>query len=181
MAKLMNVFNPRNPINPLIGSAGVSAVPMAARVSHVEGQRYDPSNYLMMHAMGPNVAGVIGTAVAAGYFISTLEDHIAPWKSTYKGALNFGGPVRFVLGGSGHIAGIVNPPVANKYGYWLNPAAKLADEGMGVGEARRPGGGVAHMGDDAGAGQWLGLDEAHPRAVAGGFRLLDQQGILVHI
>ena len=72
MAKLMNVFNPRNPINPLIGSAGVSAVPMAARVSHVEGQRYDPSNYLMMHAMGPNVAGVIGTAVAAGYFISTL-------------------------------------------------------------------------------------------------------------
>ncbi|NMG30283.1 PHA/PHB synthase family protein [Aromatoleum evansii] len=61
------------------------------------------------------------------YFISTLEDHIAPWKSTYVGATNFGGPVRFVLGGSGHIAGIVNPPVANKYGYWLNPAAKLAD------------------------------------------------------
>ena len=72
MAKLMNVFSPKNPINPLIGSAGVSAVPMAARVSHVEGQRYDSSNYLMMHAMGPNVAGVIGTAVAAGYFISTL-------------------------------------------------------------------------------------------------------------
>lgn len=61
------------------------------------------------------------------YFISTLEDHIAPWKSTYMGATKFGGPVRFVLGGSGHIAGIVNPPVANKYGYWLNPAAKLAD------------------------------------------------------
>ena len=59
------------------------------------------------------------------YFISTIEDHIAPWKSTYAGARNFGGPVRFVLGGSGHIAGIVNPPVANKYGYWLNPAAKL--------------------------------------------------------
>lgn len=60
------------------------------------------------------------------YFISAIEDHIAPWKSTYMGARNFGGPVRFVLGGSGHIAGIVNPPVANKYGYWVNPAAKLA-------------------------------------------------------
>ena len=59
------------------------------------------------------------------YFISTIEDHIAPWKSTYMGARNFAGPVRFVLGGSGHIAGIVNPPAANKYGYWVNPAAKL--------------------------------------------------------
>jgi polyhydroxyalkanoate synthase len=55
------------------------------------------------------------------YFISTAEDHIAPWKSTYKGARALGGPVRFVLGGSGHIAGIVNPPAANKYGYWTNP------------------------------------------------------------
>ena len=57
-------------INPLIGSAGVSAVPMAARVSQKEGQREDPSNFLLMHAMGPNVAGVIGSAVAAGVFIS---------------------------------------------------------------------------------------------------------------
>ncbi len=72
VAKLMNKMSPNNPINPLIGSAGVSAVPMAARVSHVQGQRYDSGNYLLMHAMGPNVAGVIGTAVAAGYFISTL-------------------------------------------------------------------------------------------------------------
>jgi sodium ion-translocating decarboxylase beta subunit len=72
MAKVMNVLSPRNPVNPLIGSAGVSAVPMAARVSHHEGQRYDKGNYLLMHAMGPNVAGVIGTAVAAGYFLSTL-------------------------------------------------------------------------------------------------------------
>ncbi len=71
-AKLMNLFSPGNPVNPLIGSAGVSAVPMAARVSHTEGQRYDKNNYLLMHAMGPNVAGVIGTAVAAGYFLSTL-------------------------------------------------------------------------------------------------------------
>lgn len=72
VAKLMNVLSPKNPVNPLIGSAGVSAVPMAARVSHVEGQKYDSGNYLLMHAMGPNVAGVIGTAVAAGYFLSTL-------------------------------------------------------------------------------------------------------------
>jgi len=71
MAKLMNVFS-KNKINPLIGSAGVSAVPMAARVSQVEGQKADPGNFLLMHAMGPNVAGVIGSALAAGYFIATL-------------------------------------------------------------------------------------------------------------
>lgn len=71
-AKLMNKLAPGSPINPLIGSAGVSAVPMAARISQIEGQRYDKNNHLMMHAMGPNVAGVIGTAVAAGYFLSTL-------------------------------------------------------------------------------------------------------------
>lgn len=69
MAKVMNLFS-KNKINPLIGSAGVSAVPMAARVSHVEGQKADPGNYLLMHAMGPNVAGVIGTAVVAGYFLA---------------------------------------------------------------------------------------------------------------
>ncbi|MBQ9402647.1 MAG: sodium ion-translocating decarboxylase subunit beta, partial [Clostridia bacterium] len=57
-------------INPLIGSAGVSAVPMAARVSQREGQKANPSNFLLMHAMGPNVAGVIGSAIAAGFLIS---------------------------------------------------------------------------------------------------------------
>jgi carboxybiotin decarboxylase len=72
MAKLMNVFSD-NKINPLIGSAGVSAVPMAARVSQDVGQKYDPTNYLLMHAMGPNVAGVIGSALAAGYFLSMLK------------------------------------------------------------------------------------------------------------
>ena len=71
MGKIMNKLS-RNPINPLIGSAGVSAVPMAARVSHNEGQKYDSHNYLLMHAMGPNVAGVIGTALVAGYFIAAL-------------------------------------------------------------------------------------------------------------
>ncbi|NLX91276.1 MAG: sodium ion-translocating decarboxylase subunit beta [Firmicutes bacterium] len=59
-------------INPLIGSAGVSAVPMAARVSQTVGKQYNPNNYLLMHAMGPNVAGVIGSAVAAGIFLSML-------------------------------------------------------------------------------------------------------------
>jgi len=56
------------------------------------------------------------------YFISTVEDHIAPWKSTYMGARLPSGPTKFVLGGSGHIAGIVNPPAANKYGFWTNDA-----------------------------------------------------------
>lgn len=69
IAKLMNLFLD-NKINPLIGSAGVSAVPMAARVSQTVGQEEDPSNFLLMHAMGPNVAGVIGTAIAAGVFLS---------------------------------------------------------------------------------------------------------------
>ncbi len=70
-AKLMNLFS-KDKINPLIGSAGVSAVPMAARVSQIEGQKADPSNFLLMHAMGPNVAGVIGSAVAAGILLSML-------------------------------------------------------------------------------------------------------------
>ena len=68
-AKVMNILT-GGKINPLIGSAGVSAVPMAARVSQKVGQEYDPSNFLLMHAMGPNVAGVIGSAVAAGVFLS---------------------------------------------------------------------------------------------------------------
>ena len=66
LAKLMNKLDPKHPVNPLIGSAGVSAVPMAARVSSKVGQESDPQNFLLMHAMGPNVAGVIGSAVAAG-------------------------------------------------------------------------------------------------------------------
>jgi oxaloacetate decarboxylase beta subunit len=67
-AKILNLFS-KNKINPLIGSAGVSAVPAAARVSQVEGQKYDRSNYLLMHAMAPNVAGVVGSAVAAGVLL----------------------------------------------------------------------------------------------------------------
>ena len=70
LAKLMNLFARKNKINPLIGSAGVSAVPMAARVSQSVGQKENPANFLLMHAMGPNVAGVIGSAIAAGVLIS---------------------------------------------------------------------------------------------------------------
>ena len=71
IAKLMNVFLPDGKkVNPLIGSAGVSAVPMAARVSQKVGQEENPSNFLLMHAMGPNVAGVIGSAIAAGVLIA---------------------------------------------------------------------------------------------------------------
>ena len=72
--KFFNLFLPKNKkINPLIGNAGVSAVPMAARISHQEGLKANPRNYLIMHAMGPNVAGVIGSAVAAGVLLGFLS------------------------------------------------------------------------------------------------------------
>ncbi|MRD72098.1 class I poly(R)-hydroxyalkanoic acid synthase [Rhodocyclus tenuis] len=83
-------------------------------------------------AGGITLAGVkidVAKVKVPCYFISTIEDHIAPWKTTYAGALLPRGPVRFVLGGSGHIAGIVNPPAANKYGYWTNESLPaLADD-----------------------------------------------------
>jgi len=72
LAKLMNLFS-KNKINPLLGAAGVSAVPMAARVVHKEGAKADKKNYLLMYAMGPNVAGVIGTVIAAGIFLTLLR------------------------------------------------------------------------------------------------------------
>jgi oxaloacetate decarboxylase beta subunit len=71
-AKLMNLFT-RNKINPLVGAAGVSAVPMAARVVQKVGADADKKNYLLMFAMGPNIAGVIGTVIAAGIFLSILQ------------------------------------------------------------------------------------------------------------
>lgn len=74
LAKVMNIFlKEGNKINPLIGSAGVSAVPMAARVSNVVGQEFDPGNFLLMNAMGPNVSGVIGSAVAAGVLLTLFS------------------------------------------------------------------------------------------------------------
>ena len=72
MAKLLNKFS-ANKINPLIGAAGVSAVPMAARVANKVGLEANPQNFLLMHAMGPNVAGVIGSAVAAGVMINLVQ------------------------------------------------------------------------------------------------------------
>jgi len=81
---------------------------------------------------GIELAGVpidLSKVKVPAYFISTVEDHIAPWKTTYKGARYLSGPVRFVLGGSGHIAGIVNPPAAKKYHYWTNETgAPTADD-----------------------------------------------------
>jgi len=82
--------------------------------------------YLRNLLREPDGMELLGTPIdmrkitAPCYFISTVEDHIAPWKSTYQGARLMGGPLRFVLGGSGHIAGIVNPPSSNKYGHWTN-------------------------------------------------------------
>jgi len=73
------------------------------------------------------------------YFISTVEDHIAPWKTTYVGSRYLGGPVRFVLGGSGHIAGIVNPPSARKYHYWTNDAGAATAEKWFEGAKQHPG------------------------------------------
>jgi polyhydroxyalkanoate synthase len=73
------------------------------------------------------------------YFASTQEDHIAPWRSTYAGARLFSGPVRFVLGGSGHIAGIVNPPAANKYSYWAHAKLPAAPEDWLNSATQQPG------------------------------------------
>ena len=73
------------------------------------------------------------------YAVATIEDHIAPWKSTYAGAQLFPGKVRFVLGGSGHIAGIINPPAANKYGYWTNDKLEDTPQEWLAGAAQHPG------------------------------------------
>ena len=71
----------------------------------------------------------LGKIKTPSYFLSTVEDHIAPWRSTFSGSQMLGGPVKFVLGGSGHIAGVINPPAKQKYGYWTNSkAAKDADD-----------------------------------------------------
>ena len=81
----------------------------------------------------------LGAVTTPSYFVSTVEDHIAPWQSTYKGAKYLGGPVRFVLGGSGHIAGIVNPPAAKKYHYWVNDALPETPDAWFSGAQQIPG------------------------------------------
>jgi polyhydroxyalkanoate synthase subunit PhaC len=91
---------------------------------------------------GIELAGVpidLSTVTLPSYFISTVEDHIAPWKTTYKGAKYLRGPIRFVLGGSGHIAGIVNPPLAKKYHYWTNDALPESPEEWFKGATQHPG------------------------------------------
>ena len=97
---------------------------------------------LMAVPGGITLAGVpvdLSKVKLPAYFISTVEDHIAPWQTTYKGARYLGGPVRFVLGGSGHIAGIVNPPAANKYHYWTNEALPETAEAWFAGAKQVPG------------------------------------------
>ena len=81
----------------------------------------------------------LSKVTAPVYFASTQEDHIAPWRSTYAGARLFRSPVRFVLGGSGHIAGIVNPPAANKYSYWTHPALPAAPDAWLQKASQQPG------------------------------------------
>ncbi|HWI15385.1 MAG TPA: alpha/beta fold hydrolase, partial [Burkholderiales bacterium] len=125
------------------------------------------------------------------YFISTVEDHIAPWRTTYTGARLFRGPVRFVLGGSGHIAGIINPPAANKYSYWTHDtlpeaaddwfkaaqrhdgswwpdwARWCAERGGGLVAARMPGAGKLPVIEEApGAYVKLRVDQAAPEPAA---------------
>jgi polyhydroxyalkanoate synthase len=91
---------------------------------------------------GMTLAGVpidLSQVTMPSYFISTVEDHIAPWQGTYQGARYLGGPVRFVLGGSGHIAGIVNPPAAKKYHYWTNEDLPQTAEEWLAGAQQVPG------------------------------------------
>jgi polyhydroxyalkanoate synthase len=91
---------------------------------------------------GIELAGVpieLGEVKVPSYFISTVDDHIAPWKTTYKGARYLRGPVRFVLGGSGHIAGIVNPPASKKYHYWTNEALPETAEEWFTSATQQPG------------------------------------------
>ncbi len=110
------------------------------------------------------------------YFISTVEDHIAPWQSTYAGARLFKGPVRFVLGGSGHIAGIINPPAANKYGYWSNEQLPIDAEQWLAGAQQHPGSWwtdwgqwvTQHAGNRVAARQPGGTGQYRPREDAPG-------------
>jgi len=125
---------------------------------------------------GLELAGVkidISKVKTPCYFISTIEDHIAPWKSTYLGAHLPSGPVKFVLGGSGHIAGVVNPPAANKYGYWTNDALPATADEFLAGATQNPGSWWSDW------QQWLGAlpggDKKVPARVpgAGNLKVLD--------
>jgi polyhydroxyalkanoate synthase len=97
---------------------------------------------LLMQPGGLELAGVpidLGKVEAPAYIVATKEDHIAPWQACYPGTQAFDGRRRFVLGASGHIAGIVNPPVANKYAYWTNPKLPVDPEQWLAGATQHPG------------------------------------------
>jgi polyhydroxyalkanoate synthase len=97
---------------------------------------------LLVQPGGITLKGVpmdLGRIRTPCYFLSTREDHIAPWASTYRGSLRFGGRARFVLGGSGHIAGVINPPSSTKYGYWINPRRPADPKAWLAGAERREG------------------------------------------
>jgi polyhydroxyalkanoate synthase len=114
------------PFDLLYWNSDATRMPMAMHLFYLR------EMYIKNKLVKPGAVTLAGTPIdlskvkAPAYFISTVEDHIAPWATTYLGARVLGGPNKFVLGGSGHIAGIVNPPAANKYGYWTN--AKLVPE-----------------------------------------------------
>ena len=114
------------PFDLLYWNSDATRMPMAMHLFYLR------EMYIKNRLVVPGAVSLNGTAIdlskvkTPAYFISTVEDHIAPWATTYTGALTLGGANKFVLGGSGHIAGIVNPPASNKYGYWTN--AKLVPE-----------------------------------------------------
>ena len=109
------------PFDLLYWNSDATRMPMAMHLTYLR------EMYIRNKLVVPGAISLAGTAIdlskvkTPAYFISTVEDHIAPWASTYIGTQTLGGQNKFVLGGSGHIAGIVNPPAANKYGYWTNP------------------------------------------------------------
>ena len=111
------------PFDLLYWNSDATRMPMAMHLTYLR------EMYIRNKLVVPGAVSLAGTAIdlskvkTPAYFISTVEDHIAPWATTYIGTQTLGGQNKFVLGGSGHIAGIVNPPAANKYGYWTN--AKL--------------------------------------------------------
>ena len=104
------------------------------RKMYLQNKLVEPGG-IVLHGVALDMSAVATPA----YFISTIEDHIAPWRTTYAGARLFTGSVRFVLGGSGHIAGIVNPPAADKYGYWTNDALPESPDAWLAAAARHAG------------------------------------------
>ena len=111
------------PFDLLYWNSDATRMPMAMHLFYLR-EMYIKNNLVVPGAVSLNGTPIdLSKVKTPAYFISTVEDHIAPWATTYTGARTLGGANKFVLGGSGHIAGIVNPPAANKYGFWTN--AKL--------------------------------------------------------